>query len=114
MKGLTTKAFEIRDRGTFVPVIATRLVSADPAEAYLPRRTGYNQFADAASVMVTRLNESVSGNEPHGWASRTLFQAHTYIESHFDELETGAVIDVEYILGESAGPKVSERLEGLL
>ena len=114
MKGLITKAFEIRDRGTFIPVIATQLVSDDPAEAYLLRRTGYNLLADAASVIVTRLNECVSGNEPNGWSGRTLFQAHTYIESHFEELETGAVIDVEYILGESTEPKVSERLEGLL
>ena len=79
MKGLITKAFEIRDRGTFIPVIATRLASDDPTEAYLLRRTGYNQFADAASVMMTRLNESVSGNERYSWSGRTLAEAHTYI-----------------------------------
>jgi hypothetical protein len=37
--------------------------------------------------------------------------AHEYIVSHFNELETGAVIDVQHLLGESDEPKRSERLD---
>jgi hypothetical protein len=36
--------------------------------------------------------------------------AHHYIYDHFDELDDGDVVDVEFILGETAIKKVSERL----
>jgi hypothetical protein len=45
---------------------------------------------------------------------RTFRAAHLYVEEHFDEIEDGAVVDVEFILGETAEPKVSERIEVLL
>ena len=34
--------------------------------------------------------------------------AHHYIQEHFDELHDGDVVDVEFILGETKAPKVSE------
>lgn len=39
-----------------------------------------------------------------------MVEAHRYIESYFDKLNSGDVIDVEHILGETKEPKVSERL----
>jgi hypothetical protein len=36
-------------------------------------------------------------------------EAHVWVLEHFDEVEDGSIVDVEYILGESAAPKVSER-----
>lgn len=36
--------------------------------------------------------------------------AHCWIIRHFAELRDGDVVDVQFILGESAQPKVSERL----
>jgi len=38
-----------------------------------------------------------------------MLKAHEYIEKCFDELESGAVVDVEYILGETNKMKQSER-----
>jgi len=35
---------------------------------------------------------------------------HLHLEKHFEELPSGSVIDVEFILGETAQPKISERL----
>jgi hypothetical protein len=35
--------------------------------------------------------------------------AHLWIEANFDKLNDGDVVDVEFILGERAMPKVSER-----
>ena len=48
-----------------------------------------------------------------GWdiKARTMIVAHKFIKEHFDELETGDVIDVEYILGETDTQKMSERIE---
>lgn len=37
--------------------------------------------------------------------------AHNWIEQHVDELVDGAVVDVEFILGETTTPKRSEREE---
>jgi len=96
---------------TLIPVIATALASEQTEERYLLGRAGYGYPAD---VMLTRLCESTSAYAPHGWDGRTMPVAHHYIEEHFDELETGAVIDVEYILGETEAPKASERLEEIL
>jgi hypothetical protein len=36
--------------------------------------------------------------------------AHDWIRAHFDELEDGDVVDVEFILKEKPKPKISERL----
>ena len=36
--------------------------------------------------------------------------AHNYVLDHFDELEDGDVVDVEFILGETEVKKTSERL----
>ncbi len=47
--------------------------------------------------------------DPFEWGdNRTRLFAHKYIAEHFDELPSGAVVDVEFILGESAAPKLSE------
>ncbi len=34
-----------------------------------------------------------------------MHEAHLYINEHFDEMDNGAVVDVEYILGETDKPK---------
>jgi len=112
MRKLATKAFEIRDACTFIPVIATALLSDADEETYLLGRCGYRN--DDISVMVTRLNDSRSANDPHDWTNRTMVVAHEYIREHFFMVETGSVVDVEFILGERTEWKVSERLEGVL
>jgi len=38
-----------------------------------------------------------------------MLNAHKYIKEHWDELRSGSVVDVEFILGESKEPKASER-----
>ena len=40
--------------------------------------------------------------------------AHEWLREHFDEIEDGGVVDVEFILGERAEPKRSEREEAPL
>ena len=39
-----------------------------------------------------------------------MIEAHRHIQYSWDELESGDVVDVEYILGESKFKKVSERI----
>lgn len=115
---MNSKLFEVRDRATFIPVLATRIdpyrdSSPGLPEFYLMRRAG---FGCDACVILCRLECSgIDRNatyDVYAWGNqaRTLQVAHQYILDHFDELESGAVIDVEFILGESGNPKLSEAL----
>lgn len=110
---IETKAFEIRDRATLIPVIATRLQSADEQENWLMRRAGFSGYD--AHVILCRMdcpdcNRSAT-YDPHGWGggARTLPVAHQYIWSNWDDLSSGSVIDVEFILNETQEAKTSER-----
>ena len=109
---MITKVFEVRDSMTFIPVIATSTFMPPDEEAYLIGRAGFNLYG-SPFVLVTRLTDQETAASPSAWRSgtRTMPVAHEYIAKHFHELETGAVIDVEYILGERDSPKQSERLE---
>jgi hypothetical protein len=105
---MKTKLFELRDRATFVPVLAVKMVSQDEAEQYLLRRSGYGPDQ---SVLLTGLDGGLDKStcDPFDWPNRTRHEAHKYIANNFDSLESGQVIDVEFILGETTQPKTSER-----
>ena len=118
---MIVKAFEIRDKATFVPAIAIKMVPEmngpqfNEAERYLLRRAGFN-VTKPASIILCRM--SASGTErnatydPYAWGiNRSMHVAHLHLEKHFDALESGAVIDVEFILEERGTPKVSERVK---
>lgn len=107
-----TKLFEVRDKSTFMPVMATKTEGTTIKELYLFHRAGYSQYASL--IIVTRLEEPQSTYSPYDWrGSRTMQEAHKYIQDHFDKLVSGAVIDIEFILGETDTPKISE-IEGTI
>lgn len=104
---MQTKAFEIRDRHTFIPAIGTLLTAASEPERYLLGRSGFP--GDGSHVVLTKLVDGTSSHDPYRWPdARTMRAAHCWIRDHFEELEDGAVIDVEWILGETAKPRDSE------
>jgi hypothetical protein len=111
---METKLFELRDRNTFVPVVAILLRSDDSQERWLLRRCGYsNQPMARRFIMLTRLEgRGIAHVDEHYWGDRTFQSAHGWIERHWDRLETGDVVDVEHILGETTAPKKSERYGG--
>ena len=102
---MEVKTLEIRDRATFIPVVAVRLSGRDVPEEYLLRRAGWygREF-----VLLTELNGLRNNVFPYYWDDRTYSTAHKYIIEYWDEIENGQVIDVEFILGETDKPKVSE------
>jgi hypothetical protein len=117
---MITKAFELRDRGTFIPVIAIKMVPSahtpdqPVAEAFLLRRAGFG-FDDPCIVLCRMECSGVDRNATYdafswGVNPRTFHVAHLHLMENFDALESGAVIDVEFILGETEQPKISERL----
>lgn len=107
---LETKTFEIRDRGTFIPVMATAMAAVQDQDAYLLSRAGYG--TDYLLVMLCKLDGQEISYTPESWRAkywRTLVEAHKYITKNWGILASGQVIDVEFILGETTDPKISER-----
>jgi hypothetical protein len=104
------KCLEIRDRNTFIPVMAFKPIPDNAAQRYLMRRDGWSCRADEHCVMVINTHKHLAMHDPYdyGREPRTMPQAHKYIENHWDELADGDVIDVEFILGETSEKKVSE------
>lgn len=104
---MEVKLLEVRDRMTFLPVYAISTKPLNDSQNFLLRRMGFNH---GESVIIARLNgETNSSADAYHWNDRTMQTAHLYIEEHFDALKDGDVVDVEFILGESTQPKISER-----
>jgi hypothetical protein len=103
---MLVKAIEIRDRNTFVAAVAIKLVPTDEGQRYLLSHAGYG--FDRPAVVLMLLNDCQAHSDPHDWTGRTYPVAHAFIAQHFDTLENGAVVDVEFILGETERPNVSE------
>jgi hypothetical protein len=105
------KLFEIRGRGTFMPMVAFSTISMNVGQNYLLDRAGY--APDSHCIMFGYFAQSgmQACYDPYDWNNRTKKAVHAYIEKYWKELKDGDVIDVEHILGESDKPKISERLE---
>lgn len=114
---MISKTFEIRDAGTFIPVLAVKLIPLLEKDRYLLSRAGFGRSAEEQADYVLLCRISGGGGNCQsdyyewGGAGRTFQQAHKYISEHFDTLSSGQVIDVEFILGESTKPKISEQEE---
>lgn len=108
--------FELRDRGTLMPVLAIRPWGAavpTERERALWARAGYGDSHQSLSsyVILIPIEDLERGAQcdPYGWrGARTLPTAHLHIANNWSDLVDGAVIDVQYLLGETDAPKVTE------
>lgn len=101
------KMIEIRDAGTRIAALAIKTEGETPEEqAFWRKGGGYGN----QSVILVQLDEAEAHSDAFKWRTyRTMREAHLYVKRHFDELpDSGAVVDVEYIKGETAEPKDSE------
>ena len=124
---MKVKALELRDEGTFIPLLAVdmnpdrvvkrikphmlELVEEESSEQrYLLRRVGY-PCDGRPNILITKLSGdgSQASNDPYHWGGRTFPVAHNWIIEHWNELADGDVVDVQFILGETTVKKVSER-----
>ena len=102
------KAVEIRDKMTFIPALAIKMVPATEGQRYLLRRAGYG--FNPPLILLIHLLSGIARYDPHGWGGRTMPVAHGWIAEHFDEMsDSGDVVDVEFTLGETKVPKRSEQ-----
>jgi hypothetical protein len=99
---MRSKLFEIRDRATLMPVLAIQISGKDGP---LAERAGFDQ----PQIILIDLENSRCNWDEYEWnGARTLPNAHAYIKKHWRDLTDGDVIDVEFILGETKVPKISE------
>lgn len=99
---VTPKLLEIRDKATFIPALAIHVSGED---GYLMRRAGF----ESPMIYLIALATERCQYDPFGWGNRTMNVAHQYIAREWDTLQDGDVVDVEFILGETSTPKVSEQ-----
>jgi hypothetical protein len=110
---METKLFELRDRVTMIPIMATRLEAANEQEAWILGNSGFG-VGRQSHMKYIMMGELIGGgrvwtSDPFKQPIEELRQAHMYILEHFDDLEHGAVIDLEYIRGERDTPSKSDR-----
>lgn len=105
-----TKFFEVRDIATTMPVMVTKLQPINSDEDWLIKKgLGSSPYP---LFLMTQLARGVSNFDPYNWiGERTTKLAHDFIEKHFDNLTTGSVIDIQYILGEKDITKKSQNPE---
>ena len=110
---METKTFEILDRMTFIPALAIRLEPGNEADRYLLARAGYGLIPEEQReyIVLMRLATCEAQHDPEVWGGRTMPTAHRFIRDNWVVLESGVVIDVEFILGETPAPKRSEQKE---
>jgi hypothetical protein len=105
------KAFEVRDEGTHIPVLAVKLLPHDERERLVLERAGFGSTAQVQGrsiLLVSIAGEPYNATvNPHRFG-RTLQAAHEYIEVYFASLMSGSLIDVRYALGETDAPCESE------
>lgn len=108
---MEVKCLELRDRGTFIPVICLRPVPENEGQRYLLCRDGYRgDNSEHCIIMIDAQCRGVS-YDPYNWSDgRTKGFAHQHIEKHWHDLKDGDVIDVEFIRGETSKPKTSESM----
>jgi hypothetical protein len=103
------KCLEIRDSATFIPVICIRPVAVNAEQLYLLRRDGYRADEDEDFIIMIDAQCRGVNYDPFNWHDRrTKATAHHFIRENWALLRDGDVVDVEFILGETASMKVSE------
>lgn len=103
---MQTRLLEIRDRATLIPALAIQVSAADGP---IMRRAG---FGDVPMVYLLMLATQECQYDSFAWGpARTMGVAHRYIETAFDDLADGDVVDVEFILGERPTKKAPACVE---
>lgn len=109
---IETKILEIRDQGTFMPMIAINMgnVRNTKEVQYLVRSAGYGY--NTCILLIDPQGRRGASYDPWQWTgSRTLKIAHQQIIEDWDDLCDGDVIDVEYILKETTKKKRSQKYD---
>lgn len=107
---MDARTYEIRDEGTHIPALAIRLRPQTARDHALLARAGYGLAPTEQSkyVILICLADMRAQHDPFEWPNRTMHVAHLHIREAWPP--NGAVVDVQYILGETEQPKESEAI----
>lgn len=108
---MQVKCLELRDAATFIPVICVHPAPDNEAQRYLLRRDGYSGQPTESCIIMIDAQCRKCAYDPYYWPDGTHRTAHQFIIDNWATLTDGAVVDVQYIRGESTAPKVSESIE---
>ncbi|MFA5037373.1 MAG: hypothetical protein WC479_09390 [Candidatus Izemoplasmatales bacterium] len=110
--GSEIKCFELRDRGTFIPVMCVRIdmSKVDEPDRYLLSRGGWG--SDQKITYMININDGRCQWDAFCWTLEPYLTAHQHIQDNWDSLKGGEVIDGEFLRGESPVAKESERENG--
>ncbi len=106
------KFLEIRDRGTNISAVAFRLNPASLADCKILQRSGYGLTHNDMRkyIMLAKLCGGTGKItcDPYEWNTRPMDVAHDWIIKNYEEINSGDVIDVRFILGEVDEPCESD------
>jgi hypothetical protein len=117
---MKTKVLEIRDSATCMPVLCVELIGDNRAEELILWRSGWQPRSGQDAriggdyhgriLLVSLADVTRSSYDPYGWPEnpRTLPLAHRHITKLWATLNDGDVIDVQFLEGETASPKLAE------
>lgn len=113
---METKFVEIRDDGTCIPAMAILVgdhhFPEGSPEAWLLGRSG---FSGDDYVILIKLDPVTAQYDPYAWPShRTMRVAHDWIRKNWRAMQSGQVVDVQFILGERPNPKTSDRIREIV
>ena len=101
------KLFELRDEGTHIPIFSFRSQSDNPRESLIFQRGGY--LKGSRLIIMGALSGKICTYDPGYWENgRTMRIAHQYLYEHWDELESGDLIDIRFIMKETDQPCETE------
>jgi hypothetical protein len=104
---METKIFEVRDIATRIMLVVISLATTNKRELNNLRRDGYNPSEEYYLFIWPGFNE-VSYNPDMWIKKRTRYISTSFVGTYFNRLNTGDVIDVEYLIGESIKKKYPE------
>lgn len=105
---METKLLEIRDEGTLIIALCTNMNPVTDYQRHALRRYGYPCDGRPNIMLTHATGGKRATNDPYHWEDRTYRTAHNFITERWAELNEGDVVDVEFILNETACKKTSQ------
>jgi len=115
---MDTRIIEIRDSGTTIICMASKFGALSSWEEWAVARSGYGSDMESRGWYVILWpmdgGSSLCTTDPFDWPAsrggRTMFEAHRWLRdtADWENIKSGSVVDVEFLLGETDEPKKSE------
>jgi len=103
--------FEVRDSMTCISAIAVQLEPTNEQERWLAGRAGYGITRESQMkyVLFGHLDPASLTSDPYKQKDNTMRVAHQYVRDYWDVLESGEVVDVQFLRGEHTEPCGTDR-----